>query len=38
MYFILWNSIISNNIKTRKIYIKEISEEYKIEYNQHLNM
>ncbi len=33
--FCAGNSIISNNIKTRKIYIKEISEEYKIKYNQH---
>lgn len=31
------NSIISKNIKSDKIYIKEISERYKIKYNEKLN-
>ena len=31
--FCAGNSIISNKIKSNKIYIKEISDEYKIDYN-----
>ena len=35
--FCAGNSIISNNIKSNKIYIKEISEKYRINYNEKSN-
>ena len=35
--FCAGNSIISKNIKSDKIYIKEISERYKIKYNEKIN-
>ena len=35
--FCAGNSIISNDIRSKKIYIKEISEEYKIKYNENSN-
>ena len=37
LIFCAGNSIISNNIRSKKIYIKEISEEYKIKYNENSN-
>ena len=33
LIFCAGNSLISNNIKSNKIFIKEISDEYKIKYN-----
>ena len=33
LIFCAGNSLISNNIKSNKIFIKEISDEYKINYN-----
>ena len=35
--FCAGNSILSKNIESKKIYIKEINENYKIEYNQNIH-
>lgn len=37
LIFCAGNSIVSNDIRSKKIYIKEISEEYKIKYNENSN-